>query len=140
MNPRPRTSIPAKNSPPIRGNFTNFLLLGFLAGLITANFLPAMDVSLTTTLAIAGLIVSLVVSKLAHDQSLRAERKASDRALGILEQRMDRLIPPRHIKAHGMHSHSPHGREDSESDGIPAVRRSKAQSRHSGSTGELAHK
>ena len=111
MKARPRTLSPDKPArrPIFRGNFTNFLLLGFLAGLVTANFVPAVNLSLTATLAIAGLIASLLASQLSYYYRIERARKACRRAILTLEHRMER-----HIKAHGMHAHGPHSIEDGE--------------------------
>lgn len=111
------------------GKLANFLLLGFLAGLVTANFLPAANFNLASTLTIAGLLLSLLFSMLSHKWTARAEKKAADQTVRTLERRMERLIPQRHMKAHGMHSHGPHGREDCEQDRMPVARRSRALSR-----------
>ncbi len=107
MKARSRISDPLRPARPMfRTSLTNFLMLGFLAGLVTANFVPAVQLSLTTTLAIAGLIVSLLFSQLSYYCTIKAERKASHQALRRIEQRMER-----HIKAHGTHAHSPHNKD-----------------------------
>lgn len=109
------------------GSASSILLLGFLAGMLTGNALPASTMTLATSVVCLGLIASVLVTKLANYLSLRSERKAYDQAITELERRMERLIPRRRVIAHGTHSHRPNYREESECDWIPVTRRSRTK-------------
>lgn len=112
------------------GSASSVLLLGFLAGMMTGNALPAATMAWATSVTFAVLMASVLVTKLTNYLTIRSERKASARAITELERRMERLIPRRRVIAHGTHSHHPHNREESESDWIPVTRRSRAKTNY----------
>ncbi len=104
------------------GTLVNILLLGVLAGLMMGQSTSAAHMTFVMTLTLAALGVSLVFSQLLQYLKIKSERRAFELTVWELERRMDRMIPKRRIKAHGMHSHHPHALEEAESNWMPAAR------------------
>ncbi|HUG70924.1 MAG TPA: hypothetical protein VMM76_24460 [Pirellulaceae bacterium] len=119
----------ASSARPGIGTSLNLLLLGVLTGLLVGQSASAAQATFVMPLTLAGLGLSLAFSKLARYLMAQSKRKAFNRSVMELERRMERLIPKRHMKAHGMHSHSPHSVDESESNGMPVARRSQTMSR-----------
>ena len=107
------------------GPTSTVLLLGFLAGTLVGRSVPAATMSWAVSLTLAGLLASVIGTKLSNLLSLRQARRAYDRAIFDLECRMERLIPRRRMIAHGTHRHSPHNRDESEAEWLPVARRSR---------------
>ena len=114
--------IPISNRRLI-GPSSTILLLGFLAGTLVGQSIPADTMSWAISLTLAGLVISIIGTKISSILTMRAVRRACDRAIFDLERRMERLIPKRRMIAHGTHRHRPHSREESESEWLPVARR-----------------
>ncbi len=124
INPSSRRPRPSR---PLIGPSSTILLLGFLAGTLVGRSIPAATMSWAVSLTLAGLVVSIVGTKISNMLVLRAARRACDRMIHDLERRMERLIPKRRMIAHGTHRHSPHNRDESESEWLPVARRSRSR-------------
>ncbi len=122
QNPFGERRIPSRR---LIGPTSTVLLLGFLAGTLVGRSVPAATMSWAVSLTLAGLLASVIGTKLSNLNSLRKARRAYDRAILDLERRMERLIPRRRMIAHGTHRHSPHNRDESESQWLPVARRSR---------------
>ncbi len=129
-NPMPTLArIEHQNPVPVQwrsaGPPFHLLLLGFLAGLFAGQSAPASLMIWASGLTIAGICLSFTCFKLSQILKIQAERKTSAQTAWELERRLERLIPKRHMRAHGGHSHRPHERDESETDWMPVARRSR---------------
>lgn len=110
---------------PSMGKTINPMLLGVLAGLLLSqSALPAHQ-TLAVGVTFLVLVFSMAIAQLVRYCKTQSTRKAINRTVMDLERRLERLIPRRHMKAHGMHSFRPHSREESESNWMPVARQSR---------------
>jgi hypothetical protein len=111
------------------GISVNNLSLGVLAGLCIGQAISATQFSLAITLAALGFLLSIAASKVVRYLTAQSQRKAQNKTVSELERRLEKLILRRHMKAHGMHWHRPHALDESESNGMPALRHTRTDSR-----------